>query len=132
MNNSHQPAPRAIRLTTGSPENLGEHFCFAVTANGQEDFYLGVELPTDYGRGFRIAKETGEQPYDVNLDGRRSTCECPGFAFRGTCRHLQGLYALIRQGLLPPVASAPTLAALDREFGPEPTPVTVVHPRRAG
>ncbi|MBL8797976.1 MAG: hypothetical protein JNM56_29025 [Planctomycetia bacterium] len=94
---------RSIRLTTGSPENLGEHFCFAVTVNGKEDFYAAVELATDYGRGFSVHKEGEPNAYDVLLDNRHSTCECPGFAYRGSCRHLQGLHALIGQGQLPPV-----------------------------
>ncbi|MBL8796834.1 MAG: hypothetical protein JNM56_23235 [Planctomycetia bacterium] len=122
--------PRSIRLTTGSPERLGEHFTFCIAVRGREDFYDAVELPADYGRGFRVHKEGEPAPYDVNLDGRRSTCECHGFAFRGTCRHLRGLYALVWQGLLPPVGSAPSLESLDREFGPAPLPV--VQPRRAG
>jgi hypothetical protein len=109
---------RSIRLTTGSPEAIGEHFTFCITVDGRCEFYGGVELATDYGRGFRVHKETGEQPYDVNIDGRRSTCECVGFGFRGHCRHLAGLEALIRKGQLPPVRPAQSQSSA-RESGPD-------------
>lgn len=118
---------RAIRLCTGSPETLGEHFTFCISVNGKEDFYGGVELAAGSGRGFTVHKEGEPIPYDVNLDNRHSTCECPGFAFRGSCRHLQGLYALIRQGRLPPVRPAPERPAPDLRDG-EPEDIFIHEP----
>lgn len=90
---------RGIRLTTAAPAQPGDSFCVAIT-DGGTDHYLCQEQPCDRGRQFEVRKENEEDSYFVVLDGANSRCSCKGCQYRGSCRHLNGLWALIRAGKL--------------------------------
>lgn len=93
------PKTRGIRLTTPAPEKPGDCFCVAIT-DGGTDHYLCREQPCPRGRQFEVRKENEEDGYFVVLDGPDSRCSCKGCQYRGTCRHIQGINALIRAGKL--------------------------------
>jgi hypothetical protein len=88
-----QPPPRAarsIRLVR-SPARDGVGI-FSVTAADGITFYALRELRCDIGgRGFAVHRLG--HPAECS-------CECKGFLYRTQCRHVLGLLALVRAGLL--------------------------------
>jgi hypothetical protein len=74
-----------------------------ITAGKQSADYFLTEIPTDFGRGFRVEKiglEVKDGPYHVNLDGGNKLCDCKGHLKWGHCKHGDGLAALIAAGRL--------------------------------
>ena len=96
---SSKPA-RTIRLVVApGPDGVG---AFSITANRQTGHYTFREIRCDIGgRGFAIHRLGLGTLYHTRV-GRPSdwSCECKGYLFRGYCRHVLGLLALIRQGKL--------------------------------
>jgi SWIM zinc finger len=88
---------RTIRLTHApGPDGIG---AFSITANGRTCHYTFREMRCDIGgRGFAIHRLGLGTLYHTRA-GRPSdwSCECKGFLFRGYCRHVLGLAALIRE-----------------------------------
>ncbi len=79
----------------------------AVTVGGLRRDYWLYPLAADFGRGFRVegfasqlADEGEERDYQVNVNGRQSSCTCKGFCRWGHCKHLGALSALIERGKL--------------------------------
>ena len=71
--------------------------------------YAVTEFPTDWpGRGFRLAKlTTGTDPqgesYSVfcaRSEPRADVCDCKGFTYKATCKHCDGVRALVAIGWL--------------------------------
>jgi hypothetical protein len=69
--------------------------------DGKAEWYWLAELDTPLGRGFRLTKWSDGAGYDVllALDGRH-TCDCAGHSYRGRCKHVDGLAALVMAGRL--------------------------------
>ena len=74
------------------------------------DTYAAEAFPSHLGeRGIELTKPDGKV-YHVNLDGRASTCDCPGFENHGwhaddngeptACKHIMALLALQQRGKL--------------------------------
>src|SRR5262249_28726984 len=74
------------------------------------DYYTVEVFPSQLGgRGVELTKPDGTV-YHVNLDGRASTCSCPGFESHGwpkgpegartACKHCMALLALQKRGRL--------------------------------
>jgi hypothetical protein len=75
---------------------------FSVTATDGITFYALHELRCDIGgRGFAVHRLGLGTLYHVRI-GRPAecSCECKGFLYRSQCRHVLGLLALMRAGLL--------------------------------
>ena len=92
--------PRVIRLYRAPDENgVG---VFRITANGQPQFYTLREIRCDIGgRGFAVHRLGMGTLYHVRVGTpEECECECLGFLRWGRCKHILGLRALIRQGLL--------------------------------
>lgn len=94
------PPRRAIRLVR-SPcrDGLG---VICLHTRGQIAYYTLRELPCQIGgRGFAVHRLGLGDLYHVRV-GRHEecSCECLGFLRHGHCKHVQGLLALIRHGLL--------------------------------
>jgi hypothetical protein len=91
---------RTIRLVRSpSVDGVG---VFCISAGPRASFYTFHEIPcTIGGRGFAVHKLGLGTLYHVRI-GRRSdcSCECLGFLSRGVCRHVLGLLALARHGML--------------------------------
>jgi hypothetical protein len=93
---------RSLRLYPGSPALLE-------MAIGKEEFSywlvsLGCELG---GLAFELKKSLPEGTvYHVRLDGKHSTCECPGHLRWNHCKHVEALLALQAQGKLPAAPQA--------------------------
>jgi hypothetical protein len=98
---SDTPRPdRSIRLVR-SPERDGVGV-FQIRARGRLCFYTFHEIPCEIGgRGFAVHRLGVGQLYHVRI-GRPAECgcECMGFLFRDTCRHVLGLRALAAAGKL--------------------------------
>jgi hypothetical protein len=64
--------------------------------------YYVTPIPGDFGTAFQVQKviTKGGEVYNVNLNGRKSTCECKGFLRWGRCKHVAGLQALRDEGKL--------------------------------
>jgi hypothetical protein len=99
---------RSCRLYDGSPALL------TLTVGPTQTDYWVDPILSDFGRGFVLTKcpDFGKDgaSYAVNLDGARSTCECPGFlrwGHHGPCKHLSALLALQAAGKLPSPRPAP-------------------------
>jgi hypothetical protein len=75
---------------------------FCIRDGRQSVFYAFREIPcTIGGRGFAVHKLGLGTLYHVRV-GRREecSCECLGFLAHGMCRHVLGLKALVRNGLI--------------------------------
>jgi SWIM zinc finger len=96
-----QPKPsRSIRLIRAPNENgVG---VFRVTVGEDNGYYILRELPCLIGgRGFEVHRLGLGNLYHVRVGkDEECSCECKGFLYRGQCRHVLGLRALIRQGKL--------------------------------
>ena len=91
---------RSIRLIR-SPDIDGIGV-FRIAVGEDASFYTLHEIPCEIGgRGFAVHKLGLGELYHVRVGRRQDcSCECLGFLYRGKCRHILGLLALIRQGLL--------------------------------
>jgi len=76
---------------------------FAITAKGKTSHYTFREIPCEIGgRGFAVHRTGVGTRYDVRIGEPADTsCECMGYLAHGHCKHIEGLKALIRQGLIP-------------------------------
>ncbi len=91
---------RTIRLVR-PPDPYGVAV-FSVRAGQALSFYTLREIPCEIGgRGFAVHRLGLGNLYHVRV-GRREdcSCECLGFLAHGRCKHVLGLLALIRRGLL--------------------------------
>jgi hypothetical protein len=95
-----EAAERTIRLVR-PPDRFGVGV-FSVRVGEETAHYTLREIRCDIGgRGFAVHKLGLGRLYHVRV-GRRvdCSCECLGFLAHGRCRHVLGLLALIRRGLL--------------------------------
>jgi hypothetical protein len=95
-------AARSIRLERSlSHDGLG---VFSIKTGRRISFYTFREIPCSIGgRGFAVHKLGLGKLYHVRI-GRWAdcSCECLGFLTRGVCRHVLGLRALEKAGMLLP------------------------------
>lgn len=78
--------PDEVGLTTGNPE-----FPFRVIR--KERIVEVNDLPVDYSqppvdRVEKIVQGSKGNTYTVAKESGRITCTCPGFTFRGQCKHM--------------------------------------------
>jgi hypothetical protein len=68
-----------------------------LTLGKEEHHYYLSELPSDFGRAFRLDKfySQGGGRYDVLIEGAYGSCECLGFLRHGHCKHVDGLRQLV-------------------------------------
>jgi hypothetical protein len=96
-----RPKPvRTIRLVR-SPDRDGVGV-FCVTVGPRSCFYTLHEIPCEIGgRGFAVHRTGLGTLYHVRVgEPNDCSCECKGFLFRNSCRHVLGLMALIGKGKL--------------------------------
>jgi hypothetical protein len=55
------------------------------------DLFLGLVWPHANSKG------TGE--YAITLESKGFTCDCPGFGFRGKCKHTQAINDRIKEAV---------------------------------
>jgi hypothetical protein len=91
---------RTIRLVR--PQQVDGIGVFSIRDPRRTTFYTFCEIPCAIGgRGFAVHKLGLGQLYHVRIGKRQDcSCECLGFLSRGVCRHVLGLLALSRHGLL--------------------------------
>jgi hypothetical protein len=91
---------RSIRLVR-SPARDGVGV-FRVTTPRDSNYYALHEVPCAIGgRGCAVHRLGLGMLYHVRVgDSTDCSCECLGFLRHGRCRHVLGLAALIREGLL--------------------------------
>ncbi len=85
-----------------------------ITAGHQSDAYLLTEVGADFGRGFRIEKQSDDSDgYYVLIGSEIDTrCDCKGFLAHGLgahgagCKHIAAIRWLIDAGRLPPLCPA--------------------------
>ena len=94
------PAQRVIRLER--PTTLDGVGVFSVRVRERTTFYTLHEIRCDIGgRGFEVHRLGLGELYHVRVGAPADcSCECLGFLRHGHCRHVLGLRALIRRGLL--------------------------------
>jgi len=92
--------PRTIRLVRPLDRHGVGVFC--VTVGARAWHYVLHEIRCDIGgRGFEVHRLGLGTLYHVRVGHRVDcSCECLGFLSRGSCRHILGLLALIREGKL--------------------------------
>ena len=91
---------RVIRLER--PTTINGVGVFSVRVGGRMTYYTLHEIRCDIGgRGFEVHRLGLGELYHVRV-GRAAdcSCECLGFLRHGHCRHVLGLLALIKRGLL--------------------------------
>lgn len=93
---------RSIRLVH-PPDDRGVA-AFAITQGKKTSHYTVKEILCEIGgRGFAVHRTGVGTRYDVRIGEPSDTsCECMGYLAHGYCKHISGLTAIIRQGLLPP------------------------------
>lgn len=94
------PPARTIRLVR--PPTTDGVGVFSITTGGRVQFYAFHEIPCEIGgRGFAVHRLGLGNLYHVRV-GRPAdcSCECLGFLRWDRCRHVLGLRALARRGLL--------------------------------
>lgn len=95
------PKPkRSIRLVRPlDPNGVG---VFCVVSGKETAYYTIKEIPCDIGgRGFIVHRLGLGHLYHVRVGKpEECSCECMGFEYRRSCRHILGLMALIREGKL--------------------------------
>lgn len=94
-------AKRSLRFT---PTSLTTGI-LAVTVGGEDDAYLVEEVGSDHGRCFRFDKLSGLKRqgdrYTVTVSGDgQQACQCPGHAYRQTCRHTAAARIIAERGLM--------------------------------
>ena len=47
---------------------------------------------------FKVASSKGDKFYSINLVGQDADCSCPGFEYRGTCKHVVQLKTALSKG----------------------------------
>jgi hypothetical protein len=98
---SEKTAPeRVIRLVRSTTiDGVG---VLSVRVGRLTTFYTLHEIPCEIGgRGFAVHKLGLGELYHVRVgEPLDCSCECLGFLRHGRCRHVLGLLALIRRGLL--------------------------------
>ena len=55
------------------------------------DLFEGVTWP--------VANSKGTGTYSVTLEPKGFTCDCPGFAFRGKCKHAQQTHRRLEEAI---------------------------------
>jgi hypothetical protein len=86
----------------------GNRTTLSLSINGEETLYYLEPISSDFGNAFRLTKVKGEwdglrrldEPYDVLLNGRESSCTCKGHTYRGRCKHVDGLTTLRQRNLI--------------------------------
>lgn len=75
---------------------------FSITVGEDTVHYVVQELSCEIGgRGFAVHRLGLGNLYHVRVGKpRECSCECKGFLYRGQCRHILGLLALIREDKL--------------------------------
>lgn len=75
---------------------------FSIQVGKDTAFYAMHEMPCDIGgRGFAVHRLGLGNLYHVRVGTpEECSCECKGFLVHGSCRHVLGLLALIREGML--------------------------------
>ena len=94
------PPPRSIALVR--PPDANGVAAFRITANRRTTFYVTREIRCDIGgRGFAVHNLGLGDLYYVRVGRPRDcSCECLGFLRYTRCRHVLGVLALVRRGLL--------------------------------
>lgn len=73
-------------------------------------YYFATPIPSDWGQAFKVERQGAadtDEAYDVMLDGRLSSCTCPGFLYHlKDCKHVAALKVLQQRGKLPGTAPA--------------------------
>lgn len=85
-----------------------------ITRGGVPQGYWVRPLATDFGLGYRLDRDEAAGGYDVLLENDQdASCTCPGHTYRGRCKHVDALRALLAAGLLelPAVAHGPLAPA---------------------
>jgi hypothetical protein len=95
------PTPeRVIRLVR--PTTIDGVGVFSVRAGNRTTSYTLHEIRCDIGgRGFAVHRLGLGELYHVRVgEPEDCSCECLGFLRHGRCRHILGLLALVKRGLL--------------------------------
>jgi len=103
MSEPTSPASRPVRsIRLVRPPGRDGVGIFSIRVGETTVFYTLHELPCDIGgRGFAVHRLGLGNLYHVRVgEPRDCSCECKGFLYRNSCRHVLGLLALVSQGKL--------------------------------
>ena len=97
---SDPTAGRLTHLILPSTEDKPGVFC--IVEKKRTSFYAFHELPCAIGgRGFAVHRLGLGSLYHVRVgSAEECSCECLGFLAHGRCRHILGLAALVRKGVV--------------------------------
>ena len=94
---------RSVRVIHGDAPLI-----ISITADKITKRYVVVRFDSDWGEAFYVCTlEKGGNTYDVCIDGADSICDCKGFTYGGSCRHVAALQALYERGAIKPRTEAP-------------------------
>ena len=98
---------RSVKLLLPALPEAGIGIILArITQDGESCDYWIKPVPTDFGLGYRLEKDSAEPgaedtAYDVLLEIEGDTCTCKGHTYGGYCKHVDCLRVLHTRGLLP-------------------------------
>ena len=107
---ARKPARKPQRSATLGTMTNGKTVLWLSEDGQVKNGYILTPMPSAFGTAYRLGKaDVGgcNVEYDVLLNGRETSCTCPGHAYRGKCKHVEALEALIAAGKLPTPTGAP-------------------------
>lgn len=88
---------RSVRLLV----NAGGLLAIMINDGKKREAYQVDDVPSQIGgRGFQLTKATDGAVYHCRVAGQFSTCDCPGGTYRGACKHLGALQALVSKNAI--------------------------------
>lgn len=96
----HHPEPRIRKYVPPTRTMSLKGNTLTITIDGVPASYLIEELPTDFGRAWKLTKTGTSTKYTIFCDESGSfLCDCPaGIGERLHCKHADALAALIKLG----------------------------------
>jgi hypothetical protein len=92
---------RKIKVLVGLNAD-GLNAVVRITVGKDAADYFVSRIFSDFGKGYRLEKinDPADTIYHVNLSVEGSRCDCPGYSWRGHCKHADGMRALLDAGQL--------------------------------
>lgn len=80
----HWAGPNCIAIMTGNPD-------FPVSIIRKSNIVGSECAAVSAGRAFSVMSKSSGKTYTVTLNNNQFQCDCIGFSFKRTCKHVRGV-----------------------------------------